>query len=173
MTSLTIDTNADVVLQRLAELTRKTSNLRPLFVAIGEDLAESTRQRFSTLTAPDGTKWAPNSQTTIDRFLRRFKTSFSKKRNKLTKTGAARAGSKTPLTGYSKSLRTTINYSASATGVSIGSPLIYASTQQFGARKNQFGKAPWGKIPARAFLGISAADAAQIDETISDYLALD
>ena len=41
----------------------------------------------------------------------------------------------------------------------LGSPLKYASTFQFGAKKGQYGKrTPWGDIPAREFLGLSDDD---------------
>jgi len=35
------------------------SGLRPCLAAIGEHLAETTKRRFATSTAPDGTRWKP------------------------------------------------------------------------------------------------------------------
>ena len=49
--------------------------------------------------------------------------------------------------------------------------MIYAATQQFGAKKDEFGKgAPWGAIPAREYLGISIADQAELQNIIADHL---
>jgi phage gpG-like protein len=43
---------------------------------------------------------------------------------------------------------------------------------QFGAAKGSLGSgAPWGNIPARAFLGVSDEDRAKIHETIEEWLA--
>jgi phage gpG-like protein len=52
--------------------------------------------------------------------------------------------------------------------VSIGTNVIYAPTHQFGARQGQYGRyatrrrtsipIPWGDVPARPFLGVSAED---------------
>lgn len=53
----------------------------------------------------------------------------------------------------------------------------YAATQQFGAKKGEFrstkngAPVPWGDIPARPFLGISADDEDKIIEIIQSHLA--
>jgi phage gpG-like protein len=47
----------------------------------------------------------------------------------------------------------------------------YASTFYYDARKGEFGKAaPWGDIPARAFLGLSTADEVLIAELIRAHM---
>lgn len=52
-----IKIDADKIRIALADLQHKTSNLSPVLKAIGEILIESTRQRFSSGTGPDGVKW--------------------------------------------------------------------------------------------------------------------
>ena len=42
-------------LDYLDSLLERAKNMRPVLKEIGEDMAESTKQRFVTATAPDGT----------------------------------------------------------------------------------------------------------------------
>lgn len=155
----------------LGALVAAGANLRPLMLKIGEGLSDSTKDRFASTTAPDGSKWLPNKTSTILAYLQKTSGNFNKD-GRLNKRGASRVTGKNPLTGISKALRTTINYNASEQGVNIGSPEIYASTQQFGAPARSFkgGKSPWGTIPARPFLGISAADEQLIIDATLDFL---
>lgn len=160
------------VLAVLQELARRGANLAPVMHAIGNDLVESTKRRFATSTAPDGAPWAANSEVTILQYLGLYSGSH-KKDGSLSKKGAARAGSKKPLISKSKSLSTTITYQVVDGGrtLLVGSPQKYAAVQQFGASAHEFGKAPWGDIPARPFLGISDADQRNILDVLNDYLA--
>lgn len=150
-------------------------DLRPVLLSIGETLSESTKERFRTGTAPDGTPWAPNSEVTELRNLRRSKGSL-RKDGGLTAKGAQRLAAKRPLIGESKSLSTLIGYQVDGDSVLIGSPMIYAGTHQFGARKGQFGRnrrggpIPWGDIPARPFLGVSDADRDEVVQLLIEYV---
>ncbi len=155
----------------LNALVQAGANLRPLMKKIGEGLTDSTKDRFASITAPDGSRWLPNKASTILGFLAETSGNFDKG-GRLNKRGASRVTSKNPLTGINKLLRTTINYNASEQGVNIGSPEDYASTQQFGAAARSFkgGKSPWGNIPARPFLGISAGDQQLIIDATMDFL---
>lgn len=143
--------------------------------AIGEALLTSTKQRFATSTAPDGTQWQANTQTTIDAFVNRFSGTRTKK-NKVNAKGRRIAAGKKPLIGESRALSQTINYTADNNSVEIGSPLVYAATHQFGAKRGQYGKSkknspiPWGDIPARPFLGISSDDEEAIRDTFGDFI---
>ena len=67
------------------------------------------------------------------------------------------------------------------TEVSIGSTRIYAGTFHYGAQSGEFGMAgyktrngifpiPWGNIPARRFLGLSAADKVNVADLIRSYM---
>lgn len=154
----------------LARLLQRAGSPSPALKAIGESMAESTRRRFETSRAPDGSAWAPNSPVTIARYLA-ARSGTRKKGGGLSKKGATLAGGKKPLVGATRLLGNQIVYQASGNAVQIGSNRIYAGVQQFGAAARQFGRAPWGAIPARPFLGVSAADKAEILETVADFLA--
>jgi phage virion morphogenesis protein len=156
-------------------LRARAGSLSPFFKAAGELLVDSTKRRFQEGRAPDGTPWAPNTQTTIINYLSRFSSSFSKKTGRLTKAGAGRASGKQPLIGETKSLSRTINYRAAADRLLVGSPMIQAAVQQFGAKKGQFGSSkrgpiPWGDIPARPYLGLSDQDRRDIVALCQEHL---
>lgn len=162
---------ADALLKRIQDAGQNPS---PALKQISERLLDSTKQRFRTSTAPDGTEWAPNAPSTLFAHLGRFSGSF-KKDGALSARGSRRAGNKKPLIGESRALSTTINYRVSGAVAEIGSPMVYAPVHQFGARKGAFGKTrrgapvPWGDIPARPFLGISAEDSAMIRDVLLDF----
>lgn len=149
---ITIKIDNENVLNALDRLSKASANPRPAKLAIGESLVESTKKRFDTSTAPDGTPWAPNSAATLKR----------------------KRGTK-PLIGEG-TLRDEIAYAENGDDLIIFSPMIYAGTQHFGADKGQYGNTrrkqpiPFGDIPARPILGISSDDEDMIIETISDYL---
>jgi phage virion morphogenesis protein len=157
------------VLDALKNLERKTGNLRPALKEIGEDLMESTKRRFATSTAPDGTPWEANSPVTIARYLGQTGGNY-KKDGSLTKRGAGRAGSKNPLIGETKELSSSIGYQVTANTVAVGSPMEYAAMQQFGGKKSEFPHL-WGDIPARPFLGLSDDDEAKIVGVVRRYLS--
>lgn len=166
---ITVKFNDKQVQDRLAEIIGRAKNMRPAFLEIGEDLVESTKQRFSSGRAPDGTPWAANSPVTVARFLGQTAGNF-KKDGSLSKKGQLRSGSKKPLTGETRTLASTINYQLKgAAGVSIGSPKAQAAMMQFGGKKSEFPHL-WGNIPARPFLGISSKDRANILDITSSYL---
>ncbi|WP_337877518.1 phage virion morphogenesis protein [Elioraea sp.] len=156
----------DTIRTALRRVLDATGDLTPVMREIGEALVESTRQRFRLGRAPDGTPWAPNSPVTVARFLARFAGARRKGGRGPTKRGQGLAAAKRPLIGESRALSTQIAWRADARSVEVGSPLVYAATQQFGAAQGAFGTTrrgapiPWGTIPARPFLGLSREDAA-------------
>lgn len=148
------DAEVKAAFKRLAG---KLDNPRPLLLAIGEDLVDSTLRRFGTSTAPDGGKWPENSALTILR--------------------SGQGAAKKPLIGAGRSLSTQIHYAVDGSTLTVGSPMIYARVQQQGAKQGEFGRTkhngpiPWGNIPPRPFLGISAGDREAIVRTVEDYLS--
>jgi phage gpG-like protein len=54
MSLITIEVDDVGLQQALKALRERVENLRPALKEIGEELAESTKQRFATSTAPDG-----------------------------------------------------------------------------------------------------------------------
>lgn len=131
----------------------------PMFKDIGEYMVEATRQRFTKGVSPDGTAWAPKSAVTLERYQ---KLGYGNLRR--------------PLIGPGKRLSREIQKFVSKGGVVVGSSLIYSGVMQNGAAKGAFGRdargrpIPWGRIPARVWLGISDADEVAIVEITDEYL---
>lgn len=148
MLNLSIVRNTGQITQRLQEVLDRTEDLRPLLLEIGEDLALSTKQRFTTLKDPDGFEWQENSALVIER-----------------------KGHDIPLTGKTGMLQQTITYQLrGSTGVEVGSPLAYSVVQQFGGLSYWEEYQEWWKVPPRAFVGMSDDDARQILHLTEDYL---
>lgn len=140
--------------QGLQALIETGLDLTPVMADIGEQLLNSTRQRFSDQVSPEGEAWSPLSHVTKAR----------KKKNK-----------DKILTGEGR-LRRLLSVRAGKNYVEVGSTRIYAGTHQFGARRGAYGAdkngspIPWGDIPARPFLGVSNADKKTILEIIQKHL---
>jgi len=65
-----IDIDDREVKQALQTLQRRLGDMTPAMEDIGELMIKITEQRFVTSTAPDGSRWAPNSPATIMHYLR-------------------------------------------------------------------------------------------------------
>lgn len=171
MTTLTLDFDTGPALAKVREAVQKIANPRPLFKSIGNAMLESTKQRFASSTAPDGSKWAANTDVTIARYLGEY-SGTHKKDGSLSKKGEKRVASKKPLIAKGD-LRDGLNVQfTDANSVSIGSNEDHASTQQFGALALSYKDvAPWGDVPAREFLGVSAEDEKTILELAQEFLA--
>ncbi|MXW30300.1 MAG: phage virion morphogenesis protein [Chloroflexi bacterium] len=150
-----VDIDDAEVLDAFNRILRAGQDMGPVMRDVGESLVNSTRERFSSQTAPDGSPWAPLSEATKQR----------KKRNRdkvLTEHG---------------DLRRDISYRVGTDFVEVGSSRVYAGTHQFGAEKGAYGEGangtptPWGDIPARPFLGVSDDDGRAIEEIVIDHLA--
>jgi phage virion morphogenesis protein len=130
----------------------------PLMNIIGAVLESSTRQRFRSGVAPDGTAWKPSIRAT-------------------------RKGGKTLLDhGH---LRDSITHDADDRAAIVGSNLIYAAIHQVGGiiRAKAGGmltfKIPgigWRRvakvtIPARPYLGVSDRDRVEIVDQVERYIA--
>lgn len=137
----------------LAMLTRVESgalNALPLFTEIGSALEASTRERIETTkVGPDGTPWVdltPRWQA------RKAKLKF--KPGILTMRG---------------DLLNSVTFEAAAAHVDIiAGPTEYAAIHQFGGTAGM--PAGAAAIPARPYLGLSAADETEIDEATEDWL---
>ena len=128
---------------RLFARLKHAGRLAPALRDMGEHLLNTTRERFNTQAAPDGAPWAPLKPQTVRR----------KKKNAdkiLTEQGELRGSLSYHVGFFSDELL-------------VGSPEKYAATHQFGA--------PSRNIPARPFLGLSAADRAAIERIARDHLA--
>lgn len=153
MITVELDIDTRAITDALHGLEKSGRNPQPALEQIGEYLIKTTKQRFNTKTAPDGSSWADNSATTI-----------------------ARKGSNNPLIGESKDLNREFHAQASRDHVIIGNSADYSAVQHFGAKKGQFGKSsrggpiPWGDIPARPYLGLSKEDELAIIDILNEYL---
>lgn len=151
----------------LANVERQVSNARPLMQEIGELLTETTKQRFVTSTAPDGSRWKPNAQATLLSYLTKFRGSFGRS-GRITQRGVGRAAGKRPLIGETRRLSSEIFYQASANEVTIGSGQKYSAIQQFGGQAGRGGSVT---IPARPFMGLSSSDADAIESAAARFIA--
>ena len=156
-----VELKAETLNAGLAELEANVTDWTPVMEQIGEYLVMSTKERFKKGESPDGAKWAPKSASTLARY-------GARKSNRV---------DVRPLFGPSGSLSSQIFHEAGPAHVAVGSNLIYAAVQQFGAGKGAFGTMangspiPWGNIPARPFLGLSPEDETNILALVVDYLA--
>lgn len=145
-------------LRRAAEALGQ-AGMRPAYEEIGEYMIRATEQRFQQGVAPDGTKWAAKRPATLERYKR---LGYGSKPRPLIRSGA---------------LAGTVQKFVSPGGVLIGSSLIYSGVMQDGAARGAFGKnargrpIPWGRIPARVWLGLSAADDAAIVAIADEHVA--
>lgn len=129
-----------------AQLIGRGQRLRPLMLDLGEMLLDSTRQRFATKTAPDGSAWKPLKPSTLKRKKGR--------------------GSLLVLDGY---LRDLMRAEADDESVEVGSAQVYAALHQFGGTS---GMSPGAAaVEARPSLGLSIEDRSNVLDTAIAYLA--
>jgi phage virion morphogenesis protein len=156
-TRITIQIDDAALRASLSKLAAAVGDPSPALAEIGEHLLRTTRARFGQgeKRAPDGTPWARNTDVTI-----------------------ARKGRDNPLY-QSGMLQGQMRWQLAdgARAVEVGSNRIYAAVQQFGQPKGASGTTkrggpiPWGNIPLRPFLGVSADDREAIGDILSDYLS--
>ena len=142
-----IDLNTETLQQALVHLQRAGRELRPVFKDIGEELVKSTHRRFEDGIGPDGKKWALNSVLSTLEY---------------------KEGDR-PLIGETNLLATEIHYAADDHHLVVGSDKEYAAMQQFGGKKADYPHL-WGDIPARPFVGVSAADEQEVLDIVLDHL---
>jgi phage virion morphogenesis protein len=146
---ITVEIDDREVRERLQRLIQRVGAPREAMAEIGEALLNSTRERFSRQSDPEGNPWEPNSEVTLERKAPQTKV----------------------LAGLTGLLRENIAYQLTDGGraVEVGSGKKYAAMQQFGGTKAQW---PWlwGDIPARPFLGLSREDRAEVLEILGRYL---
>jgi phage gpG-like protein len=100
----------DLALSSLGDLIARTGNPTPLFENIGLSLVTSTQHRFDTGIGVDGSPWPPSLRVIAH-------------------------GGKTLV--LSARLYRSITFTASASGVEIGTNVVYAAIHQFGGDINQ------------------------------------
>lgn len=144
---------------RLKQLQSQLDDMSPVMQDLGEFLVQSTQDRMLKGQQPDGTPFAPRTETTLALYAAK---GFRFGAQPLNKSGE---------------MRQQLNYQASADGLTWGSNAIQAAVMQFGARQGAFGSnakgtpLPWGNIPARPFLGLSDTDRSAVVEELEGWLA--
>lgn len=151
--------NAGAALAALTRARATLTDMTPIFFDVADYMLGATKRRFIEGKAPDGSKWAPKKQSTIDHYKR---------------LGYGRLPR--PLIGPGGMLSEDIFTQYSRNSAVIGSALIYSRVMQEGAEKGAFGRTkrggpiPWGRIPARVWLGISKADEAVIVDIADEHI---
>lgn len=168
---------------------------------VGEYLLRSTDEHFRRQAGPDGTPWPQLADITLMRRLARVSShggfdgkpvgyltldelgtlaaqrgTMSKRK---TKTGGRTLTAKgrkllanAKILRDSGALQDTIRYqlTAAGQGVEVGTDRIYGAMQQFGGTRASWPHL-WGDIPPRPYLGLDAADRAEILAIFEHHLA--
>lgn len=154
-----IEFNVRPILDQLDRARAMLDDMTPVNADITQYMVKATRHRFITSTAPDGTRWRNKQPATLAAYLARGDGNRPK-----------------PLIGPSGRLGKEIAGLATRDASEIGSSLEQSGVMQGGAKKGAFGKTktgrpvPWGDIPARVWLGISAEDERNILDIVDEHL---
>jgi phage virion morphogenesis protein len=154
--------------ERISGLIDRMQDPAEFYKAVGERLVNSATANFEREAGPDGTPWPALRPSTLSQRIK----------NKVASTKILTA---------TQALKASIIYQLESGGVRIGSPLAYAAVQQFGAEQGAFGAfigrdkngrdhfhhLPWGDIPARPYLGVSAEDETEIIELAETWLEME
>jgi len=158
---ITTNFKASAVTQAIRDAIAVLKDMMPVYRDIVEYMVQATRQRFADGQDPDGNAWAAKKPSTLDRYKRLGYGNLNR-----------------VLIGPGRALSRQIVGQATASGAVIGSALIYSRVMQEGASKGEFGvdrrgrSLPWGNIPARVWLGVSAKkDEPEIIGIVEDHLA--
>lgn len=130
----------DDAIKRVARL--QSANLAEFADNAGAVLESSTRERFETKKAPDGSDWVPWSDAYDD---------------------TRKHGQHSLLVDEQGMLDSVASYTNSAQ-VEVGSNLVYAAHHHFGGEEIGTG------VPARPFLGVSDQDQGDLQDLADDWL---
>ncbi|AXR09994.1 phage virion morphogenesis protein [Pseudomonas aeruginosa] len=150
---ITVDLGTEAACAALEQLAAYLDNLTTPLQDVSEYLQLSTDARFRAQVGPDGTPWAPLSPTTLAR----------KKGNRILRESGL--------------LQDTLRGQVEGNELHFGTDRPYGAVHQFGQPKGKSGTTPrgapipWGDIPARPYLGLSAEDEVEIPMILHDYLA--
>lgn len=176
---LKFNIQSDVIINVLDRAEAALENPKPMFQDMGEFLVPANQNRFKISTAPDGTKWLPNSEMTYLNILGKQHTN---KDGTLNNKGINRVMSKRTLVGDG-TLMNSIHYQISGDLLLVGSNLVYAAIHQFGGTIKPKNKktlswkvgdvsifAKQVVIPKREWLGISVSEEAELMNIAEDHI---
>lgn len=132
-----------------AAIVRRVAKLDPALDEIGSFLVTETQQRFEGEEDADGRKWVPLSELTL-----------AKRSAKTPKILRERGDLYDSITHAVLSLR----------GVQVGTNRRYARIHQLGGKAGRGHKVT---IPARPYLGISAAGEKEVEQILADHVGGD
>lgn len=172
-------------LESLGRLMLSFSDVKPALRGIGNAMVARAQLTFRDQRDPWGTPWAPLSVVTLlRRAEKRTKGGAYTRRSK----GQPKTlkGSAVKMIGSGKALldtgrlRNSITFKITgSSSVSVGTNVVYAGMLQYGAKARAFkGVAPWGDVPARAFLpsrkpgqlDLPADQAAELLEVVTGHV---
>lgn len=165
-------TGAEEIGAALRRLQDRAGNLAPALRAIGVSLVTSTHHRFERQSGPDGKAWKPLAGSTL---MGRAGKKAVRERGKIggveyvkltAKAEKRVAGAK--ILRRDGRLFQSITHMVLGDRLLVGTNVAYAAIHQLGGDAGRGRKV---KIPARPYLGIDAADRAEILATVEDYLA--
>lgn len=147
----------------LGRLVTAAHDFSPATKEIAAFLLRTTEDAFERERDPaDGQAWAPLSDVT---------------RRRREKSGHVGVGGAKKLQVTRNLLDSIIADYDDSTAV-VGTNLKYATTQHFGAKRGEFGRAqrkgsfpiPWGDIPPRPFFGLSATGEKAVSDILRDHI---
>ncbi|MGQ7818818.1 phage virion morphogenesis protein [Metapseudomonas furukawaii] len=150
---ISIDAGTEAASAVLEQLAAYLDDLATPLQDLSEYMQLSTDERFRAQVGPEGTPWAPLSPATLAR-----------------KKGAR-------ILRESGVLQDTLRGQIEGNELHFGTDRPYGAVHQFGQPKGKSGTTrrgasiPWGDIPARPYLGLSAEDENEIPMILRDYLA--
>lgn len=176
MINVKIDIVVDGTRNLFAALRGYGQNMAASLAAIGDELVQSTKQRFDASQAPDGSRWAALAFATILKRASRGR-NMARGGPHVTKGGAFRArfqrlvaGNAQPLMDTRTHLYNTLTSVVDGNSVIVGVAAPWGAIHQFGGNAGRGRKT---YIPARPYLGISLADRAEIVRILTrDVLAV-
>ena len=136
-----VDFDGKAATASLRGLLAGIENPAPLLAQLGEYTLRTTRDRFKSQTAPDGTAWQA--------LVPWYKKEKSQNKNRVL-----------TLRGYLRGQL--VSQVVGGKSVEVGSNLVYAAVHQFGSRDD--------RIKKRPFLGLSASDKTTVLEIIGRHL---
>jgi len=193
--SIVVDVDVGAAAGKLDKLNAALVNPKPLMSKLGEYLLGSTKDRFKTMQAPDGTPWAPLKPSylkgkkqnkdkilTLHGYLRGPRMHYQLDGNDAVLIGSnAKYARIHQLGGVidRKSSLVKVRLRTNAKGQLLrqgksgpsANLAIFAKKSAKRARESQHAVGPYTiKIPARPFLGLSREDRKEVTERTNDWI---
>lgn len=147
-TRLSVEMDDREVQRVFSEVLRRGGDVDLMLLDIAEHMLNSTRARFESQEAPDGTPWEPLSDVTLGRKTRNADKILVQEGD----------------------LMREIHPDVSGGVMELSANRVYAAMMQFGGTQADHPHL-WGDIPARPFFGFSDDDRRSILEIAQDHLA--